>query len=79
MVTIHREAGLRFVIYSDDHEPAHVHVAGEGSAKVNLLGPSGLPELVRSFGLKEGDLRKAVRIVHQRQSEFLEKWDEIHG
>jgi hypothetical protein len=79
MVTIHREAGLRFVIYSDDHEPAHVHVAAGGSAKINLLGPNGAPELVRSFGLKAGELRKAMRIVSERQAEFLTKWNEIHG
>ena len=77
MVTIHREAGMRFVIYSDDHEPAHVHVAAGGSA--NLLGLDGAPELVRSFGLKTGELRKAMRIASERQEEFLRKWNEIHG
>jgi hypothetical protein len=70
MVTIHREGGMRLVIYSDDHEPAHVHGAAGGSAKINLLGPDGQPELVRSFGLKAGELRKAMRIVGDRQDDF---------
>ena len=79
MVTVHREAGLRFVIFADDHEPAHVHVTGDGAAKVNLLGPEGEPELVSSYGFKAGDLRKAMRIVARGQLALIEKWNEIHG
>jgi hypothetical protein len=78
MVTIHREAGLQFRIFTDDHEPAHVHVAAQGLAKINLVGTDGAPELVHSGGLKAGDLRKAMRIVGERQDEFLEKWREFH-
>ena len=79
MVTIHREAGLGFVVFVDDHEPAHVHVVGDGAAKIDLLGAGGEPELVRSTGFKTADLRKAMRIVAERQSEFIEKWNAIHG
>jgi hypothetical protein len=46
MVTIHRAHGLRVVILTDDHEPAHVHVFGGGHARINLMGLDGLPELV---------------------------------
>ncbi len=28
---------MRVIIFSDDHEPAHVHVFGDGQAKVNLI------------------------------------------
>ena len=39
MVTVHRFDGLRFVIYSNDHDPAHVHVLRAGSeAKIQLVG-----------------------------------------
>ena len=79
MVTLHREGGLRFVIFTDDHEPAHVHVIGDGSAKINLAGRDGLPELVRNDGLKAGDLRKAMRVVGKRQAAMLERWSAIHG
>lgn len=79
MVTLHREGGLRFVIFTDDHEPAHVHVVGSGSAKINLAGRDGLPELVRNGGLKAGDLRKAMRIIGERQAAMLERWKAIHG
>ncbi|WP_188824116.1 DUF4160 domain-containing protein [Brucella endophytica] len=43
MVVIHRAHGFRFVIYTADHEPAHVHITGAGQAKINLFGPGGRP------------------------------------
>lgn len=79
MVTVHREAGLRFVIFTDDHEPAHVHVVGDGHAKITLTGAGGLPELVSNDGLKAGDLRKAMRIVGEQQAKLLEIWSKHHG
>ena len=79
MVTVHREAGLRFVIFTDDHEPAHVHVIGDGNAKIDLTGPDGKPELVTNDGFKAGDLRKALRIVAERRALLLAKWNEYHG
>ena len=79
MVTVHREAGLRFVIFTDDHEPAHVHVIGDGNAKIDLGGPDGKPVLVSNEGFKAGDLRKAMRIVAERREWLLEKWNEYHG
>ena len=58
MVTIHRASGLRVVIYVDDHEPAHVHVFGDGAAKIDLAGASGEPVLcgstARAF-LRDGE------------------------
>jgi hypothetical protein len=36
MVTLFRESGLRFVIFIDDHAPPHVHVFGDGVAKIEL-------------------------------------------
>lgn len=79
MVVVHREAGLRFVLYTDDHEPAHVHVYGDGTAKIILAGADGGPELVSSRGLTAADLRKAVRIVSAEQAGLIEKWRELHG
>jgi hypothetical protein len=40
MVTVHRASGMSVVIYLDDHPPAHVHVFGDGEAKIELLGPT---------------------------------------
>ena len=79
MVTIFRADGLRIVIFLDDHDPAHVHVFGEGHAKINLSGPGGQPELVALAGFKRGELRNAMTIVSEQKDEFLARWRDIHG
>ena len=79
MVTVHREGGMRIMIFGDDHEPAHVHVFGDGTVKINLLGADGKPELVSADGITRGDIRKAVRIVSEQQSYLLMRWRDIHG
>lgn len=62
MVTVLRAHGLRVVIFANDHPPAHVHVIGDGEAKINLLGTNGAPELIWAEGMHHGDLRRAVRL-----------------
>ncbi|MGN6471175.1 MAG: DUF4160 domain-containing protein [Rhizobiaceae bacterium] len=79
MVVVHRAYGFRFVIYTADHEPAHVHITGAGQAKINLLGPGDYPEIVSSIGIKRSDLRRLVAEVEQRRNHFLEEWERIHG
>lgn len=79
MVTIHRAHGLRIVIYTDDHEPAHVHVFGDGHAKINLIGPEDGPELVWAEDMKRNEVRRAMQVVTEQQAVFLARWREIHG
>jgi hypothetical protein len=79
MGVIHREAGFRFMIFTDDHEPAHVHIFGDGEMKINLIGVDGLPVFVASVGFKRSDRRKALRIVGEHQLEFLKCWEALHG
>ena len=79
MVTIHRAHGLSFVIFVDDHEPAHVHVFGDGQVKINLLGPDGAPTLVWVDGMKRGDVRRAMKIAAEQGEFFLTRWRDIHG
>lgn len=79
MVVVHRAYGFRFVIYTLDHQPAHVHVTGLGQAKVNLLGPDGRPELVYSVGIKRPDLRRLMAEVIALRESFLREWRRIHG
>jgi len=74
MVVVHRAHGFRFVIYTLDHQPAHVYVTGPGQAKVNLLGPDGRPELVYSIGIKRPDLRRLMAEVVVRRDGFLQEW-----
>lgn len=79
MVTVYREAGFRFVIYSDDHEPAHVHVVGDGNAKVDLGRVNGIPEMVYSGGFRQGDVRRIMDIVRKQRAMLLKRWSDIHG
>jgi len=79
MVTVLRSGGFRIVIYLDDHEPAHVHVIGDGEAKIALAARDGEPALVWTHGFSSADLRKAMRIVGDARAELIAKWNEIHG
>jgi len=79
MVTVHREAGLSFVSFTDDHPPAHIHVVGDGRAKIELVGEDGRPRLVNTRGFAASDIRRALRIVAERQDELLARRRSIHG
>jgi hypothetical protein len=79
MVVVHRAHGFRFVIYTLDHEPAHVHIVGDGIAKINLLGADAVPEVVSSIGIKRSDMRRLVAEVSARRADFLREWERIHG
>ena len=43
--------------------PAHVHVFGDGEAKINLSGPDGAPELVWADNMSRGEVRPSMRLV----------------
>lgn len=79
MVVVHRAHGFRFVIYTLDHEPAHVHITGPGQAKINLIGPDGMPELVYSVGIKRSDMRRLMGEAIAYRDHFLKEWERIHG
>jgi len=59
------------VIYANDHDPAHVHVFGDGEAKINLLGIDGSPLLIWADGMSRGEVRRAMRIVTEEQAALL--------
>jgi hypothetical protein len=79
LVTVIRSSGFRIVIFVDDHEPAHVHVYGDGEAKINLIGPDGLPELIWAVGMKRSEVRRSMAIVLENRDALLARWKEIHG
>ena len=78
MVTVHRAAGFSVVIFTSDHAPAHVHVFGDGEAKINLTGPGGAPELVWAVGMTRADIRRAMAIIAEQRDHLLLRWNEIH-
>ncbi len=79
MVVIHRAHGFRFVVYTADHEPAHIHITGAGQAKINLFGSDGRPEVVSVAGIKQSDMRRLMSEVIKRRDDFLQEWERIHG
>lgn len=79
MVTVIRAHGLHVCIYMDDHEPAHVHVIGDGKAKINLDGPDGAPEVVQQKGMTFVEARRAKQIVEANREFLLGEWRRIHG
>lgn len=74
---MHRAHGLRFVIYVGDHPPAHVHVIGDGTAKVAIDTP--IVRLVDSRGLTKADVKRALDIVQTERLPMLDAWERIHG
>jgi len=80
MPTVLRQAGLRVVIWPNDHSPPHVHVfSGSGEAKIALDGPSGHPQLVENRRMGRPDVAKALRLVAEHRAMLARKWKEIHG
>jgi hypothetical protein len=79
MITVLRAHGLRLAIYQDDHDPPHVHVYGDGEAKIALVGDSGRAELIYARDMKNAELRRALTIVSENQAMLLARWKDING
>ncbi len=78
-MTVLRAYGLRVVIFIDDHQPAHVHVFGDGEAKISLFGMGREPELVWSDNMSRSEVRRAMQFVRQYHDLLLQRWEDIHG
>lgn len=76
MVTVHRAHGCRYVVFTNDHTPPHVHVFGQDAEAKLSLDPV---ELEWSAGFTRSDLRRIIREAQAQQDHLIEKWNEIHG
>jgi hypothetical protein len=75
MGTIRTIGAFRVFFYSNEHEPAHVHIErDEGEVKIVLFGPNDKPKLIEAFNMKKPDIRSAMDIVAENRDEFLEAW-----
>ena len=75
---MHRAFGFRFVIFVNDHSPAHVHVFGaDGEAKIMLDGPAG-PEIERVAGIGRADMRRIMQEVAHERGRLIAEWRRIH-
>lgn len=73
MPTLLNENGFRFFFYSNDHNPAHVHIEKGGkSAKVELL----TLKIISNNGLKNREIKKMMTIIKSNKDTFKEKWNE---
>jgi hypothetical protein len=80
MPTVLRMAGLRFVIWPNDHAPDHVHVfTAEAEATIALGDLSGYPILIENRRMTKPDLAKALAGVFEHRWMLMQKWSEIHG
>lgn len=68
MPTVHREEGIAFRIYPNDHGPPHVHAIKAGTFAKIEIGEEGASPRVLGVGrkLKDADLLTAVRIVERK-------------
>jgi hypothetical protein len=80
MPTVHRFDGLRVVVYTADHRPAHVHVLGaDGEAVFNLNCPGGPVELRGSFGFSARRLNRIRAGLAGVLSRLCDEWRRVHG
>ena len=77
MPTILRVHGMRFVIYVEDHRPAHVHVIGNGTAKIAFEKATASLEYNR--GMSKRDINRALDVVERNRALFTTAWNDIHG
>jgi len=77
MPRVFEKEGYRFFFYSNEHDPAHVHVTkGDGEAVLNLGPPV---EVYESAGMKVRELARAVELAEENRGLILRIWNEYHG
>ncbi len=77
MPEILRLFGLKFYIYTRDHEPPHVHVVSQdGEAKFLVADEVSLIENVR---MKPKDVKLAESIIEDNKDLIQTRWIAIHG
>jgi hypothetical protein len=66
--------GFRFMFYSNDHDPIHVHVVKAGMEARFQVEPEVV--LVDNKGLKPSELKLAESIVEENKEMIIERWKE---
>ncbi|MBZ0320945.1 MAG: DUF4160 domain-containing protein [Anaerolineae bacterium] len=76
MPTVYREKGYRFVIYTNDHRPPHVHVQKVGSEARVGIDPI---EVLENWGYHQREIKTILEIMARNQDTFLKAWNEYHA
>ncbi len=80
MPAVLRQEGFAIEIYTDDHEPAHVHIWKAGVEVVINLGEATAAPAIRGInGMKKNEVRKAYSIVEKNLAYLRESWRQYHG
>jgi hypothetical protein len=72
---------MRFVFYSNDHEPVHIHVIkGKGKVKEYAIWRVS-PEiaLLENNGLKSNELKMAEMVIEENREIILNSWNLYFG
>jgi predicted Rossmann-fold nucleotide-binding protein len=75
MITVLRQHGMRFVIYTADHEPPHVHVYGDGEARIDIE----TLKVLTQGGMTDRDVRRAADVIEANRQLFRDIWKSYHG
>ena len=79
MPTIFSVFGLRFMFFSDDHEPIHIHVV-KGKGAINESAVFQLePDIIlrENKGLSATELKLAQNLVEENKELIIEKWKDF--
>ena len=80
MPTVCRRAGLRVVIHTNDHRPAHVHIIGADAEAVFVLRcPLGPVELRHNYSFRRRDVQRIKRHLVQALPKLCAEWRGVHG
>lgn len=80
-----RVDGVRFVIYSNDHPPRHIHgFLGETEVIVNLLLDGNVAlavrtDAIRAANAKRAEVSKILNMAALHFDKLAALWEEIHG
>lgn len=70
--------GLRFLFFSNDHDPIHVHVVkGKGKIVAKAKFNMNPVELVENQGLSASELKMAEAVIEENKDLFAERWNEF--
>ncbi|MDZ4767563.1 MAG: DUF4160 domain-containing protein [Chloroflexota bacterium] len=76
MPKVYEESGYKFIIFTNDHAPAHVHVLSpDGMVKIALDDDA---TVIKNTGVKAGDLKKMRKIVRIRIARLRDGWNALH-
>lgn len=83
MGKIYDSGGFVVYVYAPprEHRPPHVHVesANGGEVLIKLGDEETAPSLWRNHRMRPADAFRALRIVEEKQEEFIAAWREMHG